>query len=70
VSAISDLMTDYQHVISNLRVITGGKGVFDVVVNGDVLYSKADTGRHAEPGEVLKLFKEMVGPEVEPYPRS
>lgn len=69
-SAINDLVTDYQHVISDLRLIMGDKGVFDVVVNGEMLYSKAETGRHAEPGEVVKLFKELVGPGVEPYPRS
>lgn len=69
-SAISDLLTNYQHVISDLTVITGDKGVFDVVVDDDTLYSKAETGRHAEPGEVLKLFSELVGPDVDVYPRG
>lgn len=55
-SAASDLLSNYQHVIESLSFVTGDKGVFDVVVDGDVLYSKADTGRHAEDGEVLSLF--------------
>ncbi len=63
-SATNDLLTNYQHVIESLNLITGSKGVFDVVVDGHVLYSKSETGRHAEPGEVLKLFTEHVGPEV------
>lgn len=27
-------------------------GVFEVVVNGELLYSKKALGRHAQPGEV------------------
>ncbi len=69
-SAISDLLTNYQHVIADLTVVTGDKGVFDVVVDGEMLYSKAETGRHAERGEVLKLFSELVGPDIEVYPRG
>jgi len=25
--------------------------------------------RHAEPGEVLELFQEIIGPDVQVYPR-
>ncbi len=56
-SAVSDLLSNYQHVISSLTLHTGGSGVFDVVVDGETLYSKAETGRHAEDGEVLALFE-------------
>jgi selenoprotein W-related protein len=45
----------------------GGSGVFDVVVNDSLIYSKDQTGRHAEPGEVLGLFKEVIGPDVPVY---
>jgi hypothetical protein len=48
----------------------GSKGVFDVAVDGDMLFSKKEVGRHAEPGEVLTLFKKFIGPDVEPYPRK
>lgn len=62
--AASELLSNYQHVISDLRLVTGTKGVFDVSVDGDVLFSKHDAGRHAEPGEVLELFTDLVGPIV------
>lgn len=55
-SAAADLLTNYQHVIETLTLVTGSKGVFDVVVDGEVLYSKGTEGRHAEPGEVLERF--------------
>lgn len=60
-SATSDLLSNYQHVIDSLTLKTGTGGVYDVVVDGDLVYSKAETGRHAEPGEILDLFTEIVG---------
>ena len=62
-------MHDYQHVIAELTMVTGSKGVFDVVVDGRTLYSKHETGRHAEPGEVLALFREQFATGVTPYER-
>ena len=66
-SAVSDLLSNYQHVITGLRLVTGDKGVFDVAVDGDLIYSKAQTGRHAEPGEVLELFTDLMESDVHRY---
>ena len=66
-SAASDLLSDYQHVIADLRLVTGDNGVFNVTVDGDLIYSKAQTGRHAEPGEVLNLFANLMGSDVSRY---
>ena len=68
-SAARDLVHDYQHVIAELTLVMGAKGVFDVVVDGETLYSKHATGRHAEPGEVLRLFRERYAEGVTPYER-
>jgi selenoprotein W-related protein len=67
VSATKDLVTHYQHVIDELTLVMGSKGVFDVVVDGDVLYSKHAEGRHAEPGEVLERFRALIAPDVREY---
>ena len=37
-----------------------GNGIFDVVVDGDLVYSKFDTGRFPEDNEVSKLIKEKA----------
>ena len=66
-SAAHDLLRDYQHVIAELRLVTGSKGIFDVMVGGEMLYSKHATGRHAEPGEVLALFRTGYAQGVEVY---
>lgn len=66
-SAARDILSNYQHVVERLSLTTGSKGVFDVTVDGATLYSKHETGRHAEPGEVLELFTEKYGQDVTRY---
>ena len=66
-SAADDLLSNYQHVIKELTMAPATGGVFEVEVDGDLIYSKKGTGRHAEPGEVLQLFTDLVGPDVPRY---
>ena len=35
------------------ELIQGNKGIFDVVVDGDLIYSKHETGRFPEHDEIL-----------------
>jgi predicted Rdx family selenoprotein len=67
VSAAHDLVSKYQHVIDELTFVMGNKGVFDVVVDGQTLYSKHTEGRHAKPGEVLERFRAQIVPGVREY---
>ena len=64
---VQDLLKAYQHIIQDLRIIGGEKGIFDVTVDGEMLYSKHAEGRHAEPGEVLARFIEAYAHDVRPY---
>lgn len=65
-----DILGNYQHVIESFTFITGSKGVFEFAVDGRLLYSKKQQGRHAEPGEILQLFRELIGPDVPVYPNA
>jgi selenoprotein W-related protein len=51
------------------RFVTNRGGTFDVEVDGTLIYSKALTGRHTNPGEVLGLFRDFVGAETPVYER-
>ena len=55
--AAQDLLFAYQHLIEELRLVTGDKGTFDVVVDDEIIFSKHVEGRHANPGEVLERFR-------------
>lgn len=42
------------------QLIASKGGAFEVVVNGDLIYSKKQLGRHAEPGEVHALIRKKL----------
>jgi len=67
--ATEDLLSHYQHIIAQLVLITGTKGVLDVKVDKEILFSKKELNRHPKPGEILQLFKALVGPKTPTYPR-
>jgi selenoprotein W-related protein len=62
VAVVDELMSNYQHVINNLTLVTGTKGVFDIRVDDRLIFSKQNIQmRHTHPGEIVELFGEMVG---------
>ena len=40
-----------------VQLIPGSGGVFEIVADGRLVFSKKQTGRHAEPGEVVSLLR-------------
>ena len=66
-----ELLGHYQHVIDDLTLITGSGGAFEVRVEGELIFSKKTIQRrHAQPGEIVEMFREIVGPDVPTYPDS
>jgi len=53
-------MNKYQHQMVSLTLLPGDKGIFDVKVNGTLIYSKHITGRFPKPGEVYTELKRMI----------
>jgi selenoprotein W-related protein len=51
-------------VIAQLDLVPASGGRFEVALDGEPLFSKASLGRHANPGEIVKLFRSRVGPEL------
>jgi selenoprotein W-related protein len=39
------------------ELVAGGGGIFDVIVDGEKVYSKFETGRFPEKGEVVGLIR-------------
>lgn len=58
---MDELLKHYEHLIEEIKLIPSDSGRFEVTVNGQLLYSKSELHRHAEPGEVLGLVRKMVG---------
>jgi selenoprotein W-related protein len=46
---------------AEVQLVESSGGVFEVTVDGDLIFSKEALGRHAQPGEVLRLLRERMG---------
>ena len=55
-----DLLKEFEHVIESVTLRPSDGGRFEVSVNGKLIYSKLQTKRHAEPGEVVGLVSKIV----------
>lgn len=55
------MLKEHEFDIGGLRLIPSKGGVFEVKVNGELIYSKLELERHAEPGEVLGLLRKKLG---------
>jgi selenoprotein W-related protein len=61
VSLAEELLKNYEHLIESLVLIPSDGGKFEVTANGNLLYSKQQTRRHAEAGEIVGLVRKLVG---------
>ncbi len=59
-SLAEELLKNYEHVIESVALIPSDGGRFEVSVNGQLIFSKLETKRHAEAGEILNYISKMV----------
>lgn len=57
---VGELLTKFEFQIKELRIIPSDGGRFEIVVDGELIYSKLATHRHAEPGEVAGLVEKKL----------
>lgn len=65
VGLTDELLQGWAPIIKTIELLPSSKGRFEVTVDGDLIFSKAGLGRHAQPGEVAALVRERFGPEIE-----
>jgi selenoprotein W-related protein len=49
-----------EYFIVDWKLVPGTGGVFEVLVNGELIFSKKRLGRHAEPGEIKQLLQDRI----------
>ena len=59
-SLATDLLKKFEPEIETLALIPSDSGKFEVQVNDTLAYSKLQTKRHAEPGEVVSLVEKFI----------
>jgi selenoprotein W-related protein len=61
-------LENFTPAIEKVTLIPSSGGRFEVLAGDTVIYSKKAAGRHAEEGEVARLFGEILG--IEPTPKK
>jgi selenoprotein W-related protein len=57
---MAELLREFEPEIDAITLIPSDGGRFEVSVNDRLIYSKLETHRHAEPGEVTGLVRELL----------
>lgn len=60
-SITADLLKEFEPRISLWELIPSGGGRFEVSVDGELVYSKLQTGRHTNSQELRPLLKQKLG---------
>ena len=55
------ILEEYEHDIDSVELVTGTGGIFDVHVDGELVFEKKMIGRYPQPDDVLPLLAEELG---------
>ncbi len=55
--------------MQSVEIVAGTGGIFDIHVDGELIFRKAMIGRYPEPADVLPLLRERIGPQMMPRER-
>jgi len=61
VSLADEILSRWAPIMRSVDLKTGSTGRFEVSLDGELVFSKAELKRHAEPGEVTAVFEKKLG---------
>ena len=50
------ILEEWERAVDAVEVVPGTGGIFDVHLNGELVFTKAMLGRYPEPDEVMPLL--------------
>ena len=59
-SLATELLKEFEADIQSIALYPSDGGRYEIVVNDQLIYSKLETRRHAEPGEVTGLVRSLI----------
>lgn len=65
VGLADEILTRWAPIVETLELVSSSKGRFEVVLDGELVFSKAALGRHAHAGEIVAILEERMGPPIE-----
>ena len=59
-SLVADILDEFQPAIESIKLVPSTGGVFEVSIDDELIFSKKKLERHAEPGEVIDIFRNII----------
>lgn len=53
-------------IVESVEIVAGTGGIFDIHVDGELIFWKKLIGRYPDPDDVLPLIRQAIGPEMMP----
>lgn len=55
------MLEEWEDVLAEIEVVPGKGGIFDVHVDGELVFEKKMLGRYPEPDDVVPLLRARLG---------
>ena len=67
VSLTEEVMREYDYDIETFKIITASQGKFEVRIDGELVFSKLETGRFPSNEEIKEAIKARLPEEATPF---
>ncbi|NNF06216.1 MAG: SelT/SelW/SelH family protein [Candidatus Eisenbacteria bacterium] len=57
---MAELLPHFKQKIDNMVLVPSDKGRFEFSINGDLVYSKLETGEFPEPADIIDLVEKHL----------
>lgn len=58
-----EILTSFDTDIGRVSLVPGSGGIFDVQLNGEIIFSRKAAGRFPEAKEIKQLVRDRIAPE-------
>ena len=55
------ILEEWEGVVDAMEVVPGANGIFDVHVDGELVFTKSMLGRYPDPDDVVPLLHSRLG---------
>ena len=67
VAEAGEILRHWAPILVGLELKTGTKGIFDVTVDDELVFSKGESKRFPEPGELVRRLEPKLGQSLDAY---
>ena len=55
------ILEEWEEELEGVELVTGAGGIFDVHLDGELVFEKSMLGRYPDPDDVVPLLRERIG---------